>query len=148
MIEIRAIEPGDREALIRFFARIPEGDRTFFKEDVGGPDVVAAWAQPGAARAIAVEGAEVVGSVAVVTRDASSCATPQSSAGRVSEAGEPNRRCGGGAAGLLRWVTVIELTREVSAQQLRRCATVRRGSCWPRRSARHDRRATRVLARA
>jgi ribosomal protein S18 acetylase RimI-like enzyme len=66
MTEIRAIEPGDEAALTRFLERIPEEDRTFFTEDVGDPDVVAAWARPGAARAIAVEGAEVVGSVAVV----------------------------------------------------------------------------------
>jgi ribosomal protein S18 acetylase RimI-like enzyme len=66
MMEIRPIEPGDEAALIRFFERIPEGDRTFLKEDVGDPAVRLAWAAPGAARAIAVEGDEVVGSVAVV----------------------------------------------------------------------------------
>ena len=41
---------------MRFFARIPESDRTFLKEDVDDPDVLAAWAAPGAARAIAVDG--------------------------------------------------------------------------------------------
>jgi len=65
-MDIRPIEPGDQEALIRFFQRMPEGDRTFLKEDVTDPDVLAAWAAPGAARAIAVEGGEVLGSVAVV----------------------------------------------------------------------------------
>jgi ribosomal protein S18 acetylase RimI-like enzyme len=50
----------------RFFARIPEGDRTFFKEDVGDPAVLAAWTAPGAGRSVAVEGDDVVGSVALV----------------------------------------------------------------------------------
>jgi len=65
-MEIRPIEPGDKAALIRFFDRIPESDRTFLKEDVGDPDVLDAWAVPGAARAVAVDDGEVVGSVAVV----------------------------------------------------------------------------------
>jgi ribosomal protein S18 acetylase RimI-like enzyme len=65
-MEFRPIEPGDEPALTRFFARIPEADRTFLKEDVDDPDVVAAWARPGAARVIALDGVEVVGSVAVV----------------------------------------------------------------------------------
>src|SRR5436190_1537361 len=66
MIEIRPLEPRDEEALKRFFQRIPEGDRTFFKEDVTDPAVVAAWTSPGAGRSIAVEGDTVVGSVALV----------------------------------------------------------------------------------
>jgi ribosomal protein S18 acetylase RimI-like enzyme len=65
-MEFRPIEPGDEPALTRFFARIPEGDRTFLKEDVDDPQVVASWAGPGTARVIALDGGEVVGSVAVV----------------------------------------------------------------------------------
>jgi ribosomal protein S18 acetylase RimI-like enzyme len=65
-MDVRPIEPGDREPLIRFFERIPDSDRTFLKEDVADPAVLDAWAVPGAARAIAVEDGEVVGSVAVV----------------------------------------------------------------------------------
>ena len=65
-MEYRPIEPGDEPALARFFARIPEGDRTFLKEDVDDPRVVAEWSRPGAARVIALDGGEVVGSVAVV----------------------------------------------------------------------------------
>ena len=60
-MEFRPIEPGDEPALRRFFARIPEADRTFLKEDVDDPDVVAAWARPGPARVIAVDDGEVVG---------------------------------------------------------------------------------------
>ena len=65
-MDIRPIEPADEAALIRFFERIPESDRTFLKEDVSDPAVLAAWATPGAARTIAVQHGEVVGSVAVV----------------------------------------------------------------------------------
>jgi ribosomal protein S18 acetylase RimI-like enzyme len=65
-MEYRPIEPGDEPALTRFFARIPEGDRTFLKEDVEDPEVVADWSRPGAARVIALDEGEVVGSVAVV----------------------------------------------------------------------------------
>jgi ribosomal protein S18 acetylase RimI-like enzyme len=65
-MEIRALEPRDREAMERFFARVPEGDRTFFKENVDDPAVVAAWVAPGAGRFVAVEGDTVVGSAALV----------------------------------------------------------------------------------
>ena len=65
-MDIRPIEPADEAALIRFFERIPESDRTFLKEDVSDPAVLAAWATPGAARTVAVQDDEVVGSVAVV----------------------------------------------------------------------------------
>ena len=65
-MELRPIEPGDEPALTSFFERIPEGDRTFLKEDVEDPEVVAQWARPGMARTIAVDGGEVIGSVAVV----------------------------------------------------------------------------------
>ena len=65
-MEIRPLEPRDQEAMRRFFGRVPEGDRTFFKEDVSDPAVLAAWTTPGAGRSIAVEGDNVVGSVALV----------------------------------------------------------------------------------
>lgn len=65
-MEIRPIEPSDQEELKRFLDRIPEGDRTFFKEDVDDPAVLEAWVRPGAARCVAAEGATVVGWVSVV----------------------------------------------------------------------------------
>ena len=65
-MEIRELEAADREAVERFVERVPEGDRTFFKEDVAEPDVIEAWTRPGTARAVAVEDGEVVGYVAVV----------------------------------------------------------------------------------
>ena len=65
-MEIRQLEAHDHDAVERFVARIPEGDRTFFKEDVEDPAVVAAWMELGAARWIAVDGDAVVGYVAVI----------------------------------------------------------------------------------
>jgi L-amino acid N-acyltransferase YncA len=66
MMDIRPLEPGDRAALERFLRRVPAADRTFFKEDVGDPDVVDTWVRPHAARALAVEDGEVLGYLAVV----------------------------------------------------------------------------------
>jgi ribosomal protein S18 acetylase RimI-like enzyme len=65
-MEIRPLEPRDRGAMERFFARVPEGDRTFFKENVDDPAVLSAWVVPGAGRFIAVECDAVVGSAALV----------------------------------------------------------------------------------
>jgi ribosomal protein S18 acetylase RimI-like enzyme len=65
-MEFRPIEPADEPALRRFFAEIPDADRTFLKEDIDDPEVIAAWARPGTARVIAVDDGEVLGSVAVV----------------------------------------------------------------------------------
>jgi ribosomal protein S18 acetylase RimI-like enzyme len=65
-MEIRRIEPADRAALEGFLDSIPDADRTFLKEDVADPDVVAAWARPGDARAIAVDHDAVLGYVAVI----------------------------------------------------------------------------------
>jgi ribosomal protein S18 acetylase RimI-like enzyme len=66
-MDIRRIEPADRAALERFLAAIPDADRTFLKEDVADPDVVAAWVRPGDARSIAVdEDGHVAGYVAVI----------------------------------------------------------------------------------
>ncbi len=67
MMEIRRIEPGDEAAIERFLDAIPEADRTFLKEDVADPHVVAAWVRPGDARSLALdEHGEVVGYVAVI----------------------------------------------------------------------------------
>ena len=65
-MEIRPIEAGDSPALSSFFERIPESDRTFLKEDVGDPRVLAEWVQPDTGRTIAVEDGQVVGALAVV----------------------------------------------------------------------------------
>jgi L-amino acid N-acyltransferase YncA len=66
MMETRPLEPHDQSAMEQFLKRIPEGDRTFFKENVDDPDVLAAWIRPGTARVVALEGDTVLGYVAVV----------------------------------------------------------------------------------
>jgi ribosomal protein S18 acetylase RimI-like enzyme len=65
-MDIRPIEAGDSPALSDFFERIPESDRTFLKEDVGDPRVLADWVQPDTGRTIAVDDGQVVGALAVV----------------------------------------------------------------------------------
>ena len=65
-MEIRQIEARDHDAVGRFVGRIPEGDRTFFKEDVADPKVVTAWTELGAARSIALDDDVVVGYVALI----------------------------------------------------------------------------------
>jgi L-amino acid N-acyltransferase YncA len=67
-MEIRHIESGDQDRLVRFLERIPEADRTFFKEAVDDPRASHDWMQPGPARTIAVEDGEVVGWLAVVPK--------------------------------------------------------------------------------
>jgi ribosomal protein S18 acetylase RimI-like enzyme len=66
LMQVRELETTDRDAVERFVARVPEGDRTFFKEDVDAPAVLEAWTRPDVARAVAVESGEVVGYMAVV----------------------------------------------------------------------------------
>ena len=65
-MEIRRIEPGDRAALERFLDEIPDADRTFLKEDVADPEVVAAWVLPDDARSIALDDGDIVGYLAVI----------------------------------------------------------------------------------
>ena len=64
-MEIRPLAPDDRAALERFVERVPEGDRTFFKEDVTDPDVVATWFRSPGTRFVAVEADAVLGYVAL-----------------------------------------------------------------------------------
>jgi ribosomal protein S18 acetylase RimI-like enzyme len=57
------------EALLRFFQALPEGDRTFIKEDVTDPATVRSWTagDDRAQRWVAIaEGGDVVGYVAVL----------------------------------------------------------------------------------
>jgi ribosomal protein S18 acetylase RimI-like enzyme len=62
-----ALDPEHCDALVRFFAALPEGDLTFIKEDVTDPETVRSWAsgQATGGRWVAVDGDEVTGYVAV-----------------------------------------------------------------------------------
>ena len=105
-MEIRELEATDREAVERFVERVPEGDRTFFKEDVAAPGVIEAWTRPGTARAVAVDDGEVVGYVAVVPLHGWS-----SHVGEVRVIVDPDRRGRGIGRALARRavIEVIEL---------------------------------------
>jgi L-amino acid N-acyltransferase YncA len=65
MMEIRSIEPGDKAAVEAFVERIPEGDATFFKENVNDPEVRRRWTHPDGSRVLALENGTVVGYVAL-----------------------------------------------------------------------------------
>ena len=65
-MEIRPLESRDRDALEDFLRRIPEGDRTFFKEAAEDAVVVDSWVQDPVGRRLALDGAAVLGYVAVV----------------------------------------------------------------------------------
>ena len=66
-MQIEQLGPERCDALVTFFGSLPEGDRTFIKEDVTDPGTVRSWAtdtSPGG-RWVAVDGDEVTGYVAV-----------------------------------------------------------------------------------
>lgn len=67
-MDVRELTEADLPALTRFFDQIPEGDRTFFKEDIGDPSEHARWVAADARgrRFVAVDGDDIAGYVAVV----------------------------------------------------------------------------------
>ena len=66
-VEIRAVERDDADALRRFFAHVPEGDRTFFREDVLEPGVIERWlGDRDQRRLIAIVDGDIGGHVAVL----------------------------------------------------------------------------------
>ena len=137
-MELRPIEPGDGPALTNFFARIPESDRTFLKEDVEDPDVVAQWARPGTARTIAVEDGEVIGSVAVVPLHGGPATLARSGwwsipqrAARASAGHWPARRCSmRWTSGSPSWWWRSSPTKRRSSACSGRWGSSRR-PCWP-----------------
>jgi L-amino acid N-acyltransferase YncA len=72
VLSLRAMTSGDVDAVRAFFERIPEGDRTFFREDVLAPGVVEGWLQSGGRRVLAHdadalhEGGVIVGYLALL----------------------------------------------------------------------------------
>lgn len=64
---IRLPREEDLDALMAFFARVPEGERAFFKEPVLDRETVRRWlTEDRGRRGLVVDGAQVVGYVAVV----------------------------------------------------------------------------------
>ena len=69
MTEVVELTDAHCDALLRFFADLPEGDRTFIREDVTDPAVVRGWTAgaPGVRRWVALDGeGRVTGYVAVL----------------------------------------------------------------------------------
>lgn len=66
-MEIGPVRAQDESHLRAFFERVPEGDRTFFREDVLAPGVIESWlAEDPPLRYLARDGDDVVGYVAVL----------------------------------------------------------------------------------
>ena len=66
-MEIRSPLPGDLDALLDFFTRVPESERTFFKEPVLDRPTVEGWLTTDRGRrALAIDDGVVAGYVAVV----------------------------------------------------------------------------------
>ena len=66
-LEVRPLQPGDVDAMLAFFGRVPAGERAFFKEEVLDRACVEAWVRDERAwRALAVDGGDVLGYVAVI----------------------------------------------------------------------------------
>jgi ribosomal protein S18 acetylase RimI-like enzyme len=65
-VVVETLGAGHADAVLRFFAGLPEGDRTFIKEDVTDPAAVRGWVEDGSSRWVAVGAdGEIDGYVAV-----------------------------------------------------------------------------------
>ena len=92
-MDLRVIETPDLEALQEFFGRVPEGDRTFFNEDVLDPEVVRSFMTPrnGDERAILIdETGTIIGWLALFWRRR--MVQPRRAAGRRRRPGQSRRR--------------------------------------------------------
>ena len=106
-MEVRPPRPDDLDALRRFFAAIPEHDRTFFKEDVLDARTVERWvADPAGVRGLACDGGDIAGYVAVVPLPGWS-----DHVGEVRLVVDPGRRRGGVGRSLARWALAAAVER-------------------------------------
>jgi RimJ/RimL family protein N-acetyltransferase len=105
LTEIRAPRPADLDGLEAFFARIPEVERTFFKEPVLDRATVQSWLAGGPGRrGLACDEGEVVGYVAVVPLTGWS-----DHVGEVRLVVDPARRGAGLGRALARWALLQAL---------------------------------------
>jgi L-amino acid N-acyltransferase YncA len=105
-LEVRAPGPGDLDALLEFFAAVPEGERTFFKEEVLDRSTVEGWLREDRGRrglALDPDGA-VVGYVAVVRLPGWS-----DHVGELRLVVRPDRRRSGVGRALARWALLQSL---------------------------------------
>jgi ribosomal protein S18 acetylase RimI-like enzyme len=97
-MELRRPSDEDIDGLLGFFERIPAAERTFFKEAVLDRAAVEAWGTGGGRRALACDGGEVVGYVAVVPLGGWS-----DHVGEIRLVVDPARRGQGVGRALARW---------------------------------------------
>ena len=125
-MEIRHPTPDDLDALLDFFERVPEGERTFFKEHVLDRSTVEGWlTSDRGRRGLAFDGdGRVVGYVAVVRHSGWS-----DHVGDVRLVVDPQRRAQGLGRTLARWALLqaidaglTKVTVEVVAEQERAVA--------------------------
>ncbi len=73
-VVMRPMEKTDAERLVKFFQRIPAGDRLFLKEDVANPKVIYSWAEnmnyDRALPLLALSGSDVVADAVLIRRRA------------------------------------------------------------------------------
>ena len=104
-MEIRAPRPDDLDALLAFFARIPEAERTFFKEHVLDRAAVEGWLREARGRrGLACDAGEVAGYVAVLP-----LAGWSDHVGEVRLVVDPARRGQGVGRALARWALLQAL---------------------------------------
>lgn len=66
-VEVRAVTTGDVDGLRAFFQKIPEGDRTFFREDVLAKGAIERWLDdPRQHRLLAIHNGAIAGHLAVI----------------------------------------------------------------------------------
>ena len=65
-MNISPLSADDVERVVAFFERVPEGDRTFFKEPVAGAATVQEWLSSDAIRLLGIDGDDVIGYAAVI----------------------------------------------------------------------------------
>ena len=101
-MEVRAPRPDDLDALLAFFAAVPEDERTFFKEEVLDRATIEGWlGEERGRRGIACEDGAVAGYVAVVPLVGWS-----DHVGEVRLVVDPSRRRAGVGRALARWALV------------------------------------------
>jgi L-amino acid N-acyltransferase YncA len=104
-MDIRPPRPDDLDGLLAFFARIPEAERTFFKERVLDRAAVEGWLGGGPGRrGLACDAGEVAGYVAVVPLPGWS-----DHVGEVRLVVDPARRGAGVGRTLARWALLQAL---------------------------------------
>jgi L-amino acid N-acyltransferase YncA len=109
-MEIRSPSSGDLEVVLDFFARIPESERTFFKEEVLDRATVQRWVSGERGyRAVALEAGRIIGYVAVVPLLGWS-----DHVGELRLVVDPERRRRGVGRALARWALLEALDRGLS----------------------------------